>query len=152
MKLHCSLLPYTLTLFKNERSLNNKHGCLEVLNKYPFYIDRSKYDVCLPLNSRLFPEGRKLPPLLEPHVCHTPGPGPQHSLATLATSGPGVTVSCLRALRWPEPEFLRCEWSSQCRKCPPPSGPQSQSGSRQEKTFGHPPQCSNQRYSPTQFW
>ena len=51
----------------------------------------------LPLNSRLFPESRKLPPLLEPHVCHSPGPGPQHSLATLATSGPGVTVSCLRA-------------------------------------------------------
>ena len=38
-----------------------KHGRLEVLNKYPFNIDRSKCDVCLPLNSRLFPESRKLP-------------------------------------------------------------------------------------------
>ena len=46
---------------------------------------------------KIVPRKQKAAPSPESHVCHSPGPGPQHSLATLATSGPGVTVSCLRA-------------------------------------------------------
>ena len=73
-----------------------KHGRLEVLNKYPFNIDRIEIRRLPSPEFKIVPRKQKAAPLLEPHVCHSPGPGPQHSLATLATSGPGVTVSCLR--------------------------------------------------------
>ena len=107
-------------------------------------MDQSKYEVFSSPEFKIVPRKQKA------------APSPRASCVSLARPGPATLTRNARNVRarrysllspsWPEPEFLRCEWSSQCRKCPQPSGSQSQAGSRQEKTSGHHlPQCSNQR-------
>ena len=81
-----------------------KHGRLEVLNKYPFNIDRSKCDVCLPLNSRLFPESRKLP-LSSSLMCVT-RPARVRNTRSQRSQRPGP------ALQSPVSEALAWAWVS----------------------------------------